>query len=117
MSETQRPRLGLVIPSTNTAVEREIPRMAGDDVDWHSTRVLQIETEDPAEKIATVLAMRAELDAAVERLTGLGPTAVGFACTAASFLDGLSSDLQLCERVSARTGVPFITASRAVSQA
>ncbi|MFT4285088.1 MAG: aspartate/glutamate racemase family protein, partial [Protaetiibacter sp.] len=117
MSEPQAPRIGLVIPSTNTTVERELPPIAADAVGWFATRVLQVETDDPAEKIGTVLAMRDELDAASDRLAGLGPSAVGFACTAASFLDGLPSDLELCERLSARLGVPFVTASRAVARA
>ncbi|THG33291.1 maleate cis-trans isomerase family protein [Naasia lichenicola] len=109
-------RIGIVIPSTNTTVEREVTRLPS-DADWFATRVLQVETEDPAAKIDTVLAMRDELDSACARLTGLGPVAIGFACTAASFLDGLRSDLELCERLSVATGVPFLTASRAVSQA
>lgn len=114
---TARTRLGLVVPSTNTTVEREITRSLPDEVDWFATRVLQRETEDPAEKAATVLAMRDELGSAVQRLVGLGPAAIGFACTAASFLDGLASDVALCGELGETAGVPFLTASRAVSSA
>ncbi|GAA1859747.1 hypothetical protein ACFQZV_00980 [Microbacterium koreense] len=116
MSDAVAARLGLVIPSTNTTVEREISRLAVGEADWFATRVLQVETEDPGEKVATVLAMRDELGSAVERLAGIAPSAIGFACTAASFLDGLSPDLELCERLSAQAGAPFVTASTAVSQ-
>lgn len=110
-------RLGLVIPSTNTTVERELPKLDARNVDWFSTRVLQRETDDPAEKIATVLAMRDELDSASDRLEGLTPAAIGFACTAASFLEGLSADLELCARLTDRLGTPFLTASGAVRDA
>ncbi|HTL40932.1 MAG TPA: hypothetical protein VL294_05625 [Pseudolysinimonas sp.] len=112
----QPARLGLIVPSSNTTVERELPVVAA-EADWVTTRVLQVETEDPERKVATVLAMRDELDAALERIVSPGPAAVGFACTAASFLDGLRSDLELCTRLTDAGGVPFITASRAVSQA
>jgi len=110
-------RIGLVLPSTNTTVEAELPALRTPGASWFSTRVLQRETDDPSEKIATVLAMRDELDAATERLTGLGPVAIGFACTAASFLEGRVADMELCARLSDRTGVPFLTASTSVRQA
>ncbi|MGN6503516.1 MAG: hypothetical protein ACTHKX_11545, partial [Pseudolysinimonas sp.] len=62
---TQPPRLGLIVPSSNTTIERELPVVAP-GADWVTTRVLQVETEDPERKVATVLAMRDELDAATE---------------------------------------------------
>lgn len=109
-----RARLGLVVPSTNTTAEPEIGRMLPPGVAAYAARVLQVETEDPAEKAATVLAMRSELDRAVGELTGLGPAAIGFACTAASFLTGAADDRETCARLSGRAGRPVLTTSRAV---
>lgn len=103
-----RARLGLVVPSTNTTAEPEIAGMLPPGVAAYAARVLQVETDDPAEKAATVLAMRSGLDRAVGELTGLGPAAIGFACTAASFLNGAADDRETCARLG------LLTTSRAV---
>lgn len=103
-----RARLGLVVPSTNTTAEPEIGAMLPAGVVAYAARVLQVETDDPAEKAATVLAMRSGLDRAVGELTGFGPAAIGFTCTAASFLNGAEDDRETCARLG------LVTTSRAV---
>lgn len=109
-----RARLGLVVPSSNTVAEPEIRRALPAGVDAYSSRVLQEETDDPARKAATVLAMRAGLGRAVDELATLRPAAIAFTCTAASFLNGAVDDQETCSVLSIRAGCPVLTTSRAV---
>lgn len=109
--------LGLIVPSTNTVVERELPHIMSGIADLFVSRVMQQETEDPEAKIGTVMAMHDGLDLALEQLSALSLRAVGFACTAASFLEGAEADLQMRRRFSQATGIPFLTASGAVTEA
>jgi maleate cis-trans isomerase len=111
----RRARIGLVVPSSNTTSEPEIGRLLPDGVDAYATRVLQREeTEDAARETAGVLAMRAELGRAVDELATLQPVAVGFASTAASFLNGAVDDRETCSVLSFRARCPVVTASRSV---
>lgn len=109
-----RARLGLVVPSSNSTAEPEIARMLPDGVTAYASRVLQVETDDPAEKVATILAMQAGLGRAVDELVSVRPAAIGFACTAASFLNGAVDDRETCAALSTRAGCPVLTTSRAV---
>jgi maleate cis-trans isomerase len=109
-----RARLGLVVPSSNTTAEPEIGRLLPAGVDAYAGRVMQEETDDPARKAATVLAMRAGLGRAVDELASVLPAAIGFACTAASFLNGAADDRETCSVLSARARCPVLTTSRAV---
>jgi maleate isomerase len=109
-----RLRIGLVVPSSNTTAEPELNAMAPSGVSLHSTRVYQAETESAAEKIATVLAMNAELEGAVRQLMSVRPGVIAFGCTAASFLGGRDEDVRLSHRLGSAASVPFLTTSSAV---
>lgn len=112
-----RMRMGLVVPSSNTTIEPEFNRVAPDGVSVHAARVYQEETDQPERKIATVLAMNDELEPALRQLTSVQPTVIAFCCTAASFLRGAAHDQDLSARLTEAAGVPFITASTAVTLA
>jgi maleate isomerase len=108
-------RLGLVVPSANTTIEPEIARLVPAGVDAYATRVLQPEeTGDAGREAAGVLAMRVGLGRAVDELATLSPAAIGFASTAASFLNGAVDDRETCSVLSFRARCPVLTASRSV---
>lgn len=109
-----RARLGLIVPSNNTTVEPEFVRMSPDGVDCFATRTMIVETDDPAEKARTILAMHARIDDAAHELASLKADVIGYVCTSGSFLDGDDSDRAVCERLARSTGVPTVTASTAV---
>lgn len=112
-----RLRIGVVVPSSNSTVESELHRAAPDGVSIHSARVHQVETDVADEKIATILRMNEQLDGAVDDLVSVVPGAIGFACTAASFLNGPQEDERICIKHSKQAGIPFVTASRALALA
>jgi maleate isomerase len=107
-------RIGLVVPSSNTIVEPEIAGLLPAGVDAYASRVLQVETGDPAQEAATVLAIRSGLGRAIDELATLAPAAIGFASTEASFLNGATDDRETCSVLSVRARCPVLTASRAV---
>lgn len=112
-----RARIGLLVPSTNTVIEMEFFRMLPADVSVHSTRLHQPETDDPDEKIATVLKMHERLDAATEELASFSPSVIAYGCTTGSFVKGATEDRAMCDRMMAKTGIPFITTSSALVSA
>jgi maleate isomerase len=106
-------RIGLVVPSSNTIVEPEIARMLPPGVHAYASRVLRAEAGDADGELEAILASRAGLGRAVDELATLAPAAIGFASTAASFLNGAVDDRETCSVLSFRARCPVLTASRA----
>lgn len=109
-----RARVGLIVPSTNSVVEPELHAHAPAGVSFYATRVPVAEVEREEDKVASIVAMRRRVPAAAAELGSLGPAAVVFACTSASFLDGRDVDAQTCEELALVSGVPACTTSTAV---
>jgi maleate isomerase len=111
-----RARIGLLVPSTNTTIEMEFHHMVPQGISVHSTRLYQEETDDPAEKVKTILGMHERLEAGTHELASLGPSVIAYGCTAGSFLSGVAEDQEMCARLGAQAGVPFVTTSTAVAE-
>jgi maleate cis-trans isomerase len=105
--------LGVLTPQANTTVEPEMaillpPRMA----------MLNARLTSPKPTIAERLVDYVDgLDAAVAQFANAPLGAIAFACTGASYLVGAAAEDAAVARLEARSGVPFITAARAVCDA
>ncbi|MDL5361563.1 aspartate/glutamate racemase family protein [Halalkalicoccus sp. NIPERK01] len=105
-------RLGVVVPSSNTAVEREFPRYVPEDVSVHASRM-------PLESV-TSEALDAMSDRAVEcaaLLAHADVDAVAYACTTGSLLHGPGFDRELEEALSAAIDGPAVATALSVDRA
>ena len=112
-----RAQLGVLVPSTNTTVEPEFARALPDGVAAFAARVPVAEVTRPEDKVASLLAMHGRIGEAAAQVGSLLPDVVGYACTSGSFLAGLGSDRDICQRMYEATGVPSLTTSTAVAAA
>ena len=105
--------LGVLTPQANTTVEPELaillpPRMA----------MVNARLTSAKPTIAGRLVDYVDgLDAAVTQFANAPLGAIAFACTGASYLVGAAAEDAAVTRIEARSGVPFITAARAVCDA
>ncbi|ADJ15845.1 maleate cis-trans isomerase family protein [Halalkalicoccus jeotgali] len=110
MSEWRR--LGVVVPSSNTAVEREFPRYVPEDVSVHASRM-------PLESV-TAAALDSMSDRAVEcaeLLSHADVDAVAYACTTGSLLHGPGFDAELEKALSAAIDGPAVATALSVDRA
>lgn len=105
-------RLGVVVPSSNTAVEREFSRCVPENVSVHTSRM-------PLESV-TAAALDAMSDRAVEcaeLLSHADVQAVAYACTTGSLLHGPGFDRELEEALSAAIDGPAVATALSVDRA
>jgi maleate isomerase len=107
------PRLGVIIPSSNTTVEYEFTKALVDsEVSCHFARVpLRDVTVQGLE------CMEETLDGAAVLLRDADIDLVAFACTSGSLIEGMGYDLELAKRISDAAGCPALTTSGAVIDA
>ncbi|MCH7660845.1 MAG: aspartate/glutamate racemase family protein [Euryarchaeota archaeon] len=107
-----RARLGVIVPSSNTAVEREFPPFASEGVSVHASRMpLESVTSDALDSMS---------DRAVdcgELLAHADVDAVAYACTTGSLLHGPGFDRELEEDLSAAVGGPAVATALSVDRA
>jgi maleate isomerase len=102
---TTVPRIGLIIPSSNTVMERDFHRALGDTCAVGSTRIfLEDVTREAEERM-----LAEELPAAFRLLRTLAPDVVVFGCTSAGSLGGVDQDPVLARRVGEETGGVGVT--------
>lgn len=109
-----RARIGLVMPSTNTAFEGWLPRAAPEGVSFHFGRMpfsRSTSIENALEE------MELEERAAVQRVMNCEPDALLYACTASSIVKGVEGDRALIAKLTAQTGVPCTSIAEAIVRA
>ncbi|MBP0462800.1 aspartate/glutamate racemase family protein [Roseomonas sp. PWR1] len=105
--------LGVLTPQANTTVEPEFAILLPPRVTMLAARLTS-----PKPTIAARLVDYVEgLDAAVAQFANAPLGAIAFACTGASYLVGRDAEDAAVARLEARSGIPFVTAARAVCDA
>jgi maleate isomerase len=109
----ERPRIGLMIPSSNTMMETDFARELPAGWTLHTARMYLEDTTAAAEhRMLDEFALPAARDLGTAR-----PHVVVFGCTSAGALRGSDYDRQLCERISELTGAPTVSTIQAVRTA
>jgi maleate isomerase len=104
------PRLGVLIPSTDTTVEKEFPVLLDGLVSCHFTRMrLTAVTHEG------LRAMETDALAAAGVLADARPDLVVFGCTSGSFIFGAEYEADLADKLSKIVGVPVIMTAQAMA--
>jgi maleate isomerase/arylmalonate decarboxylase len=110
-SYSQRAKIGLIVPPTNTVNEAEWCRMVPEGVTFHTVRMpihASVRTDEERR------ALTADIGRKVEELAPACVDVVAYACTAGSML---TPPHQLPRDVSAATGIPVVTTADAIVDA
>ncbi|WXG44057.1 MAG: aspartate/glutamate racemase family protein [Promethearchaeati archaeon SRVP18_Atabeyarchaeia-1] len=106
------PRLGIIIPSSNTTMEAEFNWIGKDRFSTHATRLrLRRVTVGELEKMEKGFGEAAALlaDAAVE--------IIAYGCTSGSLFRGLGHDVEIANQIHEKTGLPSVVTSGCVVKA
>lgn len=107
-----RARIGLILPSTGSAPERDFHKWVPDGVEICTTRVL-FETVDPQ----GLVEMGGRVEQAAKLIAGSDLDLIVFACTTGSLIKGMGYDQELARRMERATGVMALTTSGALLRA
>ncbi|MFI6823874.1 aspartate/glutamate racemase family protein [Micromonospora sp. NPDC050187] len=102
-------RLGFLVPSVNTVIERDLRLSLPATVSAHVARMSII--RDTPEQLA---ALADSVPGAATLLSHAAVDSIVFACTSGSLYHGLGYDGEITERITAAAGVPASTTSTAV---
>lgn len=108
-SAPQSRRVGILVPSTDTTIEKELRAFVPSSISLHFTRIpLEAVTESGLERMGQSAAEAAKLLAEVR------PDLVIYGCTSGTFLKGKRYDEALRDTLEQVTGAPAITMASAV---
>lgn len=108
-----RGRVGLAVPQANPTAEPEIAALMPAGVSLLATRLTSTEPDPPTRFIGYL----ENLDATLRSYDVLQLDAVGFACSAASYLSGAQREAAVVAGIEARIGAPVITGGMAIRAA
>ena len=105
-----RTKIGLMVGSANTSVERDFRGAVPDSVSLHGARMTLTGGDTDA-----IRAMDPEIDTCAEHLGSAAVDLIVFGSTAGTLIGGAGYDAQVSERISARAGgIPTLATSTAV---
>lgn len=106
------PRVGLMVPSSNTVMEVDFNRELGSACSVHTARMYMVETTRDAE-LAMVETYAPE---AARDLGTLNPDLVVFGCTSAGSLFGAAYDAEVCRKLGTIANAPTLGVLTAVGK-
>lgn len=105
-------RIGLIMPSTGSASERDFHKWAPEGVEICTTRVLFEKVDHDG-----LIEMGNRVEQAAKLISTSDLDIIVFACTTGSLIKGLGYDEELTTRIQCAANVPAITTSGALLQA
>ncbi|WP_328393725.1 maleate cis-trans isomerase family protein [Nocardia sp. NBC_00416] len=113
------PKFALIIPSTNTSVEREFHRLRPQDCSWHTGRIMinavALDSADAFGRFRENL--NAALPSALETVMTAQPDYVVMGMSAETFWGGVAGNAEFETRVRALTGLEVTTGATAAGRA
>jgi len=106
------PRVGILIPSTDTTVEIELPELLAGRATCHFAR-MKLESVT----VEGLTAMEVEALAEAALFADINVDVVLFACTSGTFIYGPEYEADLASRLAAAAGAPVVTTANAMAQA
>lgn len=104
------PRIGVIVPSSNTMVEPDFMRNLPPRASLHTARMYLAETTAEAER-SMIFDYAPQ---AVRDLASLYPHVVAFACTSGGAVLGEQGERELIDRIAAETGAKVVSTNDAV---
>ena len=104
-----RGRVGLLIPSSNTTMEKEFKKVLPGGVSLHTARVRLKKVT-----VKELEVMEEHLLDATDRLADAKVDIIVFGCTTGSLIKGYRYDLELSDKITKNTGILALTTSTAV---
>lgn len=105
-------RLGLLIPSSNTTMEREFCEMLPKGFSVHSCRLRLKEVT-----LKALMEMEKELEKEALKLADAKVDVIGFGCTSGSLYKGLNYDKTIEKKIEDVSGIPAVATAGAVVEA
>ena len=112
MSQTHQPRIGLLVPSSNTTMEPEFYAMAPEGVTIHTARMNLTEVTPEG-----LFEMAEDAGRASRLLASADVRVLVYGCTTGSLVGGVEWEENLVEGITSETGIPSLSTSGAVTQA
>jgi len=107
-------RAGVLVPYTNTNLERDLARLPLTGVEYHVTRIGGYEAEGVPGAAAMQSMGHDDLSEPLALISGVRPNVVLYACTSATLTNGLAYTRKLEADISRTTGATGISAAGAV---
>ncbi len=106
----EKPRIGLIVPSSNTVMEPDLHRCLGTTCTISTSRIYLQEVTREAERRM----LEVELPRSIARIKTTEPGVVVFGCTSAGALDGIEHDRGVARGIERDTGCAAVTVVESV---
>jgi maleate isomerase len=114
MNTADRPRLGVLVPSGNAAVEPELSLLLAGRVNVYGSRLPTLSEYPLNERIHMYLDA---MPAAIKAFGRLAPDAIVAQCSGSHYLQGPDGDRAFCEELSALAGATVTSVTQTVLEA
>lgn len=112
MPSNHLPRVGVLVPSTDTTLEQELPVLLAGRASVHFTRMTLGAVTPEA-----LSDMENSAREAIATLADIEPDVILYGCTSGSFLKGMDHEDKLAAELSELAGAPVITTARSMQRA
>lgn len=112
-----RGRIGVILPASNTNLEPDCALLTPPGVTLHFTRVGGYDVDTiPDKEVQRNFALES-LEGALDLLTAADVDTIAYGCTSATLASGPEFDKRFQENITAKAGVPAVTAAGAIVEA